>query len=186
MRSNQKIPASEYARIEKYRLAGEALQTIANRYGVSRERIRQIIKEHFPEIKAKQIVCLRQQATDKQREGETVLCECGCGTLIPKWRRGSRGEWVRAAYYLPDHVYHHVHERSYEIAEKLTKFLKEHPEGVRVPMIMRGTGLSHPTVYRYIREPKYRKYIKLNVHRIRGPHNPYIVSLAEEETCEVL
>jgi len=180
LRPNQKIPACEYARIAEYRLAGETLQTIANRYGVTREWIRRIIEERFPEIKAKRIMRLRRQGSDKQREGEKVHCECGCGTLIPKWRRNKDGYLVRAACHRPDHLYHHQHEISHEIARKLTKFLREHPGGVTVPMIIEGTGLSHPTVYRYVQEPKYRKHIKLNVHRIRGPNNPYIVSLAEE------
>jgi len=180
LRSNQKIPGCEYARIKKYRLEGEALQTIADRYGVTRERIRQIIEERFPEIEAKQIVRLRQQAFAEQREKETVLCECGCGSLIPKWKRDKNGYWSRAAYHRPDHIYHHQQEISRKIAEKLRRFLEEHPGGVRVSAIIKGTGLSHPTVYRYVKEPAYRRHIKLNVHRESGPHNPYIVSLAED------
>lgn len=46
----QKIEPSEYRAIAKMRRDGASLQSIGNRYGVSRERIRQIVAENFPEV----------------------------------------------------------------------------------------------------------------------------------------
>lgn len=46
----QKIEASEYGTIAKMRRDGASLQAIGDRYGVSRERIRQIVVENYPEV----------------------------------------------------------------------------------------------------------------------------------------
>jgi len=174
LKPNQKIPTCEYPQIAEYRSEGQTFQTIADHYGVTKERIRQILEEHFPEITTKQIRHLRKQAFDEQREGETVPCRCGCGALVPKWKKYKDGAWRGRAS--PYHF-----DRTRGVAGKLRRFLKEHPEGATVSMIVKGTGLSHPTVYRYVKEPKYRRHVKLNVHRGDGPQNPYVVSLAEEE-----
>jgi uncharacterized protein (DUF433 family) len=68
----QKIEASEYRTIAEMRRDGASLQAIGERYGVTRERIRQIVVDNYPDITLK-------MAQDRKQESIRLrTCpECG-------------------------------------------------------------------------------------------------------------
>lgn len=105
----RKILATDLHEIaRKRRKEKQTLQQIGNYYGVSRERIRQILKEKFPTIDTRGAQKAKKREFDQLRGKEKILCACGCSTKIPKWIRhiyqGGREEWSPARRYVPGHV----------------------------------------------------------------------------------
>jgi len=107
METQIKIPHTEYRKIAKRRIAGETLVSIAKSYNATRERIRQILKDQFPEITAEVAGRARRKILDREREKQTQLCACGCEMIIPIWRkRTGKNEtqyWGPAAHYVSGH-----------------------------------------------------------------------------------
>ena len=206
METQIKVPHTEYLKISIRRGKGETLESIAKPYGVTRERIRQILEEHFPGITAKVAGRARKNIFDREREKQTRPCACGCGTAIPVWKR-DRGYWSPARRYVPGHAYLNCvsYERTPEsrartsevqkrhwaagkydnkilkktiiMRRKLWKILREHPEGMTTTDIIKATGINRSTLNRWI---KLQQYIKLDAHRTKRPGRPYIVKLAKE------
>lgn len=81
----------------------QTLQQIGNHYGVSRERIRQILKEQFPAIDTRGAQKAKKREFDRLRSKEQTLCACGCGAIIPKWKKTIWG-WGPARRYYPGHI----------------------------------------------------------------------------------
>ena len=104
-----KVPHTEYPKIAKKRKAGKTLKFIAKPYDVTRERIRQILRDHFPEITAEAAGRVRKKARDQKREKETKLCACGCGIVIPKWKK-REGHWYPSPYWYPTRQYFPGHQ----------------------------------------------------------------------------
>jgi len=201
-----KIPHTEYRKIAKRRIAGETLVSIAKSYNVTRERIRQILKDQFPEITAGVAGRARRKILDREREKQTQLCACGCKTVIPVWKRYKR-TWYRARYYVSGHQgrnrvpykrtpetiakykatkVKHWAEGRYDnkilkktiiMRRKLWKVLKGHPEGLTVKEIVEMTGIKKATLIYWI---KTQQYMKFDAHRGKGPGHPYIIKLAKE------
>jgi len=201
-----KVSHTEYRKIAKRRKKGETLKSIAKSYSVTRERIRQILRDHFPEITAKVAGEIRKKTFDQEQENQTQLCACGCKTVIPKWKKYKRG-WSPAPRYTSGHQGRNrvPYERTtetiakYKVAkkrdwaagkydnkilkktiimrQKLWKVLREYPEGLTVKRIIEITGIKKTTLLYWI---KVQQYIKLDAHRGKGPGYPYIIKLAKE------
>ena len=119
METQIKIPHTEYPKIAKKRKAGKTLKFIAEPYGATRERVRQILENHFPEITAKTAGLARKNIRDRKREKETKLCACGCGTVIPKWKKRD-GHWYPSPYWYPARQYFSGHQGRNRVPYKRT------------------------------------------------------------------
>lgn len=201
-----KVPHTKYREIAKRRKAGETLKSIAGSYNVTRERIRQILRDHFPEITATIAGRTRREIFDRERKKQTQFCACGCKTTIPKWKRNKWG-WSPAPRYASGHQGRNrvpykrtpidrvrisvaqkknwatgkydnkIRKDTIITRQKLWKVLKEHPEGLTVREIIKITGIKVTTLLRWI---KIQQYIKLDVYRSGGQGHPYIIKLAKE------
>lgn len=201
-----KVPHTEYRKIAKRRKKGETLKSIAKSYSVTRERIRQILRDHFPEITAKVAGEIRKKTFDQEREKQTQLCACGCKTTIPKWKKYEQG-WSPAPHYTSGHQGRNrvPYKRTPEslakssvakkkhwaagkydnkirrdtiiMRHKLWNILREHPEGLTTKRIIEITGIKKTTLLRWI---KVQQYIKLDAHRGKGPGHPYTIKLGKE------
>jgi len=206
METQIKVPHTDYLEISIRRRKGETLKSIAESYNVTRERIRQILRDHFPGITAEGAGKARKNIFDQEREKQTQLCACGCRTTIPVWRKDKWG-WSPARRYVSGHQGRNrvpyertpksrartsatkkkdwregkydnkIRKDTTEIRRKLWKILREHPEGIITTDIVKMTGIKRSTLNRWI---KVQQYIKLDAHRTVGPGRPYIVKLAKE------
>jgi hypothetical protein len=202
-----KIPHTEYLKIAKKRKAGKTLESIAEPYGATRERIRQILKNHFPEITAKVAGQARKRVLEQKREKETRPCACGCGIMIPIWKK-SKWSWQPYRRYVLGHqgrnripykrtpeslakssmtkkrdwaagkYDNRILRKTIIMRRKLWKVLREHPEGLTTAKIITTTGINHGTLLYWI---KYQQYMKFDARRLEGiPGRPYIIKLAKE------
>ena len=119
METQIKVPHTEYPKIARKRKAGKTLRFIAKPYNVTRERIRQILRDHFPEITAEVAGETRKKIRDQEREKETKLCACGCGTVIPKWKK-REGKWYPYSYWYPTRQYFPEHQGRNRVPYKRT------------------------------------------------------------------
>lgn len=119
METQIKVPHTEYPKIAKKRKGGKTLKFIAKPYNVTRERIRQILRDHFPEITAEVAGRARTEIRDRERGKETKLCACGCGTIIPKWKKRD-GHWYPHPYWYPTRQYFPGHQGRNRIPYKRT------------------------------------------------------------------
>jgi hypothetical protein len=69
---NVKVESSEYSTIARMRREGHSLRSIGDRYGVTRERIRQIVADNYPEV-PKEMAHYREE----QSRWKRVCPECG-------------------------------------------------------------------------------------------------------------
>lgn len=201
-----KVPHTEYREIAKRRKVGETLESIAESYNATRERIRQILRDHFPEITAKIAMQARRRIFDQKRETQIQFCACGCKTPIPKWKRDKYG-WRLAPRYISGHQGRNrvpykrtpeslakssitkkrdwaagkydnkISKKTIIMRHKLWNVLREHPEGLTTKEIIEMTGVKKTTLSRWI---KIQQYIKLDVHRGKGQGHPYTIKLARE------
>lgn len=119
METQIKVPHTEYPKIARKRKTGKTLRFIAKPYNVTRERIRQILRDHFPEITAEVAGETRKNIRDRKREKETKLCACGCGTVIPKWKKRD-GHWYPCSYWYPTRQYFPGHQGRNRVPYKRT------------------------------------------------------------------
>jgi len=213
METQMKVPHTEYPKIARKRKAGKTLRFIAKPYNVTRERIRQILRDHFPEITAEVAGQAKKKIFNRERGKETKLCACGCGTVIPKWKKyEGKGYWYPTPQYFPGHQgrnrvpyertpetiakYRAARKRDWaagkyndkirkdtiEIRRKLWKILREHPEGMTTPNIIKATGINQSTLWRWI---KIQQYIKFNILQKGNRGRPYIISLAKESSVNL-
>jgi hypothetical protein len=105
----QKIEASEYRTIAELRRNGASLRSIGDRYGVSRERIRQIVHDHYPSV-TQQVSEGREQA-----RRERVICpDCG-GVKAPTAKKcrackiANDTRWTRERIISAMQEYHRLH-----------------------------------------------------------------------------
>lgn len=108
------VPVMDHERIAKRRLAGATLQEIADDYAVTRERIRQIVKEYDPTIPAqvkserKRTHSLRLRADldaqlrEQMQEALDFDLKCVvCGAWVLRLNRGKTGMNVTCS---PEHA----------------------------------------------------------------------------------
>lgn len=206
MNTQIKIQHTEYRKIATKRRQGETLDSIAKTYNVTRERIRQILRDHFPEITAVTAGGTRKKIFDQKREKETKLCACGCGTTISAWTGEGQG-WRPARNYVSGHQGRNrvpykrtpeslakssfakkrdwaagkydnkIRKDTIIMRHKLWKILRRYPEGLTIKKIVEMTGIKKTTLSRWI---KVQQYIKLDAHRGEGQGHPYIIKLDKE------
>lgn len=185
-----KIPQNKHSDIARRRQDGETLQSIANTYSCSRERVRQIIRDEFPWIKAKDIHILRRKRINKGEAQKTQLCACGCGAVIPVRMKNKQGYWCNAPRYVPGHI---DPTRREEVRNRINR--PEH-KAKTIAAVKRGWKEGkYKSVGRYWRSEeiisKFKSFVKSNpgcalykVYRETGI-SPSAVGRLAEEFCHI-
>jgi len=214
METQIKIPHTEYPEIAKERRAGKTLESIAEPYGITRERIRQILKEHFPEITAKVAGRTRKKILNREREKETRFCTCGCGTKIPVWRKVNykNGRWAPAPRYVSGHQGRNrvPYERTPIDRARISVAAKRNwAAGKYDNKILKKTIIMRRKLWKILKEHpegitttdiikateisrstlnrwiRTQQYMRFNIRRQGKRGQPYIISLAKEPSVNL-